>query len=249
MKLIIALFSMFFFSLPTRAEQPALTPAQQDEVRRLVEDVIRNKPEALIESLQLYQEKRQAEASAQQAAKAKEILPNILKDKGIVGIGNPKGDVTVIEFFDYNCGYCKKMLPVLQEILKEDKKVRWVFIDLPILAESSTLAAKAAAAAEKQGKFIEMHMALLEHRGQIDNAVIETAAKAAGMDIQRLQKDMADTAIDAKLARFRDYARTLGISGTPGFIIGENFAPGAMDADTFRNLIATARKQAKEKKK
>lgn len=248
MKSITTLFFMFFFSAFALAEQPALNSAQQDEVRRLVEDVIRNKPEILIESLQMYQEKRQAEASAQQAAKAKDILPKILKDKDIISVGNPKGDVTVVEFFDYNCGYCKKMLPVLQEILKEDKKVRWLFVDLPILAESSTLAAKAASAAEKQGKFIEMHTALLGYRGQINETLIETAAKDAGLNVERLKKDMNDTALEAKFARFQDYARALGISGTPGFIIGESFAPGAMNAEAFRSLIAAARNQTKEKR-
>jgi protein-disulfide isomerase len=156
-------------------------------------------------------------------------------------IGNLEGNVTVVEFFDYNCGYCKTMFPSLMDVLEEDGNVRLVLKELPILGPASEVAAKAALAARKQGKYGEFHRALITHRGSLTEPVIYQVALDTGLNVDRLRADMKDKGIADIIARNRDLARELQVTGTPALFISENFFPGAMSKDNLKAAIADAR--------
>ncbi len=158
----------------------------------------------------------------------------------------PRGyDVTIVVFSDYQCGYCRRFSPTLDALMTSDAKVRVVYRDWPILGGGSGPAARAAIAASFQGKHLAFHRALIAQSGRIDTAKIRAAANAAGLDWKRLQRDQitrkAD--IDALLARTNAHARTLGLSGTPGMLVGPYLVPGLVDLPTLRRVVAQARER------
>ncbi len=155
--------------------------------------------------------------------------------------GNPDGDVTLVEFFDYQCPYCKKVLPSIQALLAEDRNLRYVFKEFPILGKASVFAARAALAAHRQGKYLEFHMAVMPAKGKLTEARVMRLAKTAGLDTDRLRRDMADGTIDDSIRRNLELASALNVNGTPAFVIGDTVVPGAVDIDTLRSLIARER--------
>jgi protein-disulfide isomerase len=159
-------------------------------------------------------------------------------------IGNPAGDVTVVEFFDYRCPYCKRVTDSLVSLIDSDAKVRVVLKEFPILGPDSLVAARVALAAHKQGKYRAVHEALMAHKGSFEkDALIEVAAKV-GADPARLATDMDDPAITAQLKANDALAAKLGITGTPGFIFGRQLVPGAISLDDMKKLVAAARGNA-----
>ena len=158
-------------------------------------------------------------------------------------LGNPKGDVTLVEFFDYNCGYCKRALKDLQTLIKEDKNLRVVLKEYPILSEGSAEAAQISLAAAKQGKYMEFHTALMSSRGQANEAKGLRIAKEIGLDMKRLKADMADPAIMASLKEQVLLARSLNLRGTPAYVIDNIVVPGAVGADRLRKHIAKVREK------
>ncbi|MGC6328642.1 DsbA family protein [Rhizorhabdus sp. FW153] len=156
----------------------------------------------------------------------------------------PKGaDVTIVLFSDYNCPYCRKVHPALQALLREDPKVRLLYRDWPIFGGASTEAARAAIAAEFQGRHAAFNDALMASQGKLDSAGIRAAANRAGVDWARLQKDMTARRqdIDAALGRSDRYARMLRLSGTPGLLIGPYLLPGAVGVAELRKVVAAVR--------
>ncbi|MCA3270241.1 MAG: DsbA family protein [Alphaproteobacteria bacterium] len=240
------LAGLFALTLAATAQAQGLSAAQKDEVRKLIEETIKEKPEVIIQSLTALREREQARMLAEQGKNLKDVLPKLLSSDGLTVLGNPKGDVTVVEFFDYNCGYCKRIVPILQEILKTDKNVRWVLVDLPILSEGSKYAAKAALASEKQGKFFDFHLAMLNFKGQLDEAKVLELAKGAKLDVEKLKTDIASPALEKQLFENSNAARAIGVNGTPAFVVGEQFAPGAVGLEALQELIAKARKAGKK---
>lgn len=227
---------------PVRAAEP-LSGEQSVIIEKLVRDYILNNPEIIIESLRGYEEKhRQAsEKEAQQAIATKRDA--LERDPTSPVAGNPKGNVTIIQFFDYRCGYCKKVVPAIQELLKTDKDVRFVFKEFPILGPESVTASHAALAAWKiaPDRYLPFHLALMESRGEMSEARVLEAAKKVGLDTDKLKAAMTDPAIATTLDRNMDLAKTLQINGTPAFIIGGQLVPGAVDLATLRDMVATAR--------
>ncbi len=217
------------------------TEQQQQAIRALVEATIMENPEIIINSFQAYQKDQQEQQAKAQAAAVKDVLPDILKMTSLPIAGNAKGDVTIIEFFDYNCGYCKRAAATTNQVVNEDKKVRWVMIDFPILSESSQIAARASLAAVKQKKHFDFHMALMGNQGALTEASIFDIAKKVGLNVDNLKKDMEDASITRQLAENRQLAERLQIRGTPAFIIGETLAPGAIAAEQMHLLIKQAR--------
>ena len=155
--------------------------------------------------------------------------------------GNPDGDVTLVEFFDYQCPYCKTIFPSIQALLAEDRNLRYVFKEFPILGRASVFAARAALAARRQGKYLEFHTALMPARGKLTETRVMRLAEKVGLDVDRLRRDMADGTIDDSIRRNRELARALDVNGTPAFVIGDTVVPGAVDIDTLRSLIARER--------
>ncbi len=228
------------FTSFARAETASLNDAQKAEVRELIQSYIRENPEIVVESLKLYQEKQQKESM--QAAEAKIVeYKDYLNGKTMPSAGNPDGDVTVVEFFDYNCGYCKKAIEDIKEIIETDKKVRFVFIEMPILGPTSLTAALWAHAAHKQGKYFEFHTILMEHNGAIEDSVLEAAAKKAGMDLEKAKKDIQSEEIGQEVDKGMLVGREIGIQGTPGFVINGQLFPGYLGKDGLKQAITDAR--------
>ena len=189
--------------------------------------------------MQAKDEQTRADQQAQALSTHKDALFNPVE--GTI-IGNPKGDVTVVEFFDYNCGYCKSMVPAITEILDQDDNLRMVMKEFPILGTGSLVAAQAALAAREQGKYAEMHMALISHKGALNRESVESVAKSIGLDVVKLVEDMKNPNINDILSSNMALAQDLGIEGTPALIVGDTLVPGAIGKDRLLNLIADARK-------
>ena len=205
-----------------------------------IERYIRAHPEVIEQSLQAMEAKREADQKEQQKVALKAKQYELLHDPLSPVSGNPKGEITVIEFYDYRCGFCKKAASAVTELQKVDPRVRVVYKDFPILGEPSEIAAKAALASQAQGKHQAFHEALLaSHADMTKESVLKIAAKT-GLNAKRLEADMADPKWKGVIAKNRALARELGISGTPGFIVGNELVPGALDLNGLKELIARA---------
>ena len=155
--------------------------------------------------------------------------------------GNPKGDVTLVEFFDYQCGYCKRSLKPVRDLLETDRQLRIVWKEFPILGPVSRFAARAAMASENQGRYLEFHVAVMGSRGKLTEDRVMTLAGSVGLDVQRLRRDMDDPAIEEYLDETIRLAQVLGIRGTPAFVIGDTLVPGVVGDARLKELIAKAR--------
>ncbi len=237
--LIMAALITHFTSF-ARAETAGLNDAQKAEVRQIIQDYISQNPDIVVESLKLYQEKQQRESLEAAQQKITEYK-DYLNGKTMPSAGNPDGDVTVVEFFDYNCGYCKKAIGDIKEIIDTDKKVRFVFIEMPILGPTSLTAALWAHAAHKQGKYFEFHQILMEHNGAIEDSVLEAAAKKAGLDVEKMKKDIQSEEIGQEVDKGMLVGRDIGIQGTPGFVINGQLYPGYLGKDGLKQAITDAR--------
>jgi protein-disulfide isomerase len=187
-------------------------------------------------------EKRQA---GLQAAEHKRIISekraNIFASRSDFVMGNPSGDITVVEFFDYNCGWCKRAVDEVTKLVKADSKIRVVFKELPIFGENSTFASKAAMASINQGKYWDFHLALMKER-QVTKDNIFRIAEKVGLNVAKLKEDMANPAYDVALKENSEIAQSLGIEGTPGFIIDAKVSVGFVPADGIKEMIAEIRK-------
>jgi protein-disulfide isomerase len=182
-------------------------------------------------------------ANAQAVADSVLSGESVLRDPDIPVLGNPRGDITIVEYFDYRCPYCKKVNPDLQQVVRDDGQVRLVFKDWPIFGEVSIYAARLALAAKYQNKHAEAHEALIAIKGTLTEANVQATLAQAGIDVDVAMHDLATNrnAIDALLARNHAQAVAFGFQGTPAFIIGHFRVPGALDAATFKQAIADAR--------
>jgi protein-disulfide isomerase len=243
MKRLLALVLLLLLLVPLQAAQSApFTPEQEEAIGRILRQYLEDHPEAVLEAL----DAAEAKAKAAAAQKAKEAVATkqreLEADPASPVVGNPKGDVTLVEFFDYRCPYCKQVAPSLAALLEEDKRLRVVMKEFPILGKESVTAARAALAAELQGKYAPFHHALMAVKGPLAETAVYQAAAGAGLDVERLKSDMARPEIEAQLRANYDLAQTLGIRGTPAFVVGGELIPGAVDLATLRRKIAAARK-------
>ena len=219
----------------------AFSSTQKDELGTIIKEYLMDNPEVIFKSIDAY---RQKEKEMQQAKAKNAIKDNIKKltESDAPSIGAEDADVVIVEFFDYNCGYCKRAVPDIQAVLEKDKKVRFVFQEMPILGPSSLTAAQWAKAAHNQGKYFDFHVALMEHRGAKDEAQLTKLAEKLGLDINKMKKDAGSdevkNAIDAEVS----LARQIGINGTPAFIVGEDLYPGYIGKDGLTGAIKEARK-------
>jgi protein-disulfide isomerase len=222
----------------TASETKTAVPPSNDLTDAAVERYIRTHPEVIMQSLQAMQSKREAEQRDRQrgalAAKQKELI----SDPRSPVSGNPKGEITLVEFYDYRCGYCKQAASAVTELQKQDLRVRVVYKDFPILGEPSVLAAKAALASQVQGKHQVFHEALLASNGNMTKDEILKIAASVGLNAKRLEADMADPQWQVIIDNNRALAQELGIFGTPGFIVGTELVPGALDLNGLKDLIA-----------
>ncbi|MEM7225770.1 MAG: DsbA family protein [Pseudomonadota bacterium] len=230
-------------SAPAAAQDAAsdFSPSEEQAIRDLVRDYLVEHPEVLVEALQVYQERQRAEAAERQreaVAAQKELLS---EDTRSPAIGNLEGDVVIVEFFDYKCGYCRSVAEQVRASVKDDGNIRLVMKEFPILSAESRLAARAALAAAKQDRYEDYHFELMKVPGSLNKANLLKVAESIGMDPDQLEQDMQDPEIDAELRRTYDLARALQINGTPAFVIGDQVIPGAVDMQTLRNMVAEQR--------
>lgn len=216
------------------------SPIDPATLNQAIEQYIRSHPEVIEQSLQALEAKREAEEKTRQKVALGKRQNDLLNDPTSPVSGNPNGDITLVEFFDYRCGFCKRAAGAVTQLQKEDPRVRVVYKDFPILGEASEVAAKAALASRAQGKHQAFHEALLASHADMNKEEILKIAGEVGLDARRLDTDMANPEWQIVIDKNRALARDLGISGTPGFIVGTELAPGALDLKGLKDLIARA---------
>lgn len=221
--------------------QAAAQDISEDRVRELVLETIRENPEIVMEAVAIL-EARQAEA---QAATQAEVLSRerdtLERDPNAPVLGNPEGDVTVVEFFDYNCPYCRRAKPEIEALLAADPDVRLVSREWPILGEGSVFAARAALAAREQGLYEDFHWAMMGMNGRAEESSVLRIAEDIGLDVAQLRRDMEASEIDVHIETLMRLAQALGITGTPSFVTGDALVPGVVDTEQLQTLVTDAR--------
>jgi len=222
----------------------AFSPEQKQAIEQIIKEYLVANPEVFMEVQQALEAKMEAAQAEKMKVAIKEHATQIYRQPSAPVAGNQKGDVTIVEFFDYNCGYCKRGFTDLAKVLERDTKVKLVLKELPILSKGSEEASKVALAAKAQGKYWEVHRALLETRAQANEAVALKIAEKAGLDMARLKKDMESAEVKAEIARVRELAQKMGIQGTPHFLVGDQSIAGAPDnlGQVLGGLVADVRK-------
>jgi protein-disulfide isomerase len=230
--------------LPARAQ--GFSEPQKAEIQQLIRDYLLKHPEVLQEAMGELEKRQQAAEAEKARAAVKNHGQALFNSSRQVVVGNPQGDVTLVEFFDYNCGYCKRALADLMDIMKGDPKLRVVLKEFPVLGPGSVEAAQVAVAVRMQDKtgkkYLDFHQKLLGGRGQADKARALAAAKEAGLDMARLEKDMTSEEVRATLDESFKLAEALGINGTPSYVVGDDVVIGAVGAAALKEKVAGARK-------
>ncbi len=231
------------FSSPALGESTNQTanPAWRQSVEQVIEAYIRSHPELIEQAQQALEAKRQEEEKVRVKEAIATHRSELLHDPASPVSGDPAGEVTVIEFFDYRCGFCQRVAGSVTQLQKEDARVRIVYKDFPILGAASVQAAKAALASRSQGHHQAFHEALFTAKGELTNEQILQIAKDVGLDAQKLAADMENPEWLAIIERNRALASDLGITGTPAFVVGTELVPGAVDLTTLKDLVARAR--------
>jgi protein-disulfide isomerase len=228
---------------PAPAEQstaqstPAIDPVQKEAIEQVVRDYIRAHPEIVVEALDAYQAKKDQEERSAQGKMLTSRAEEIFRSASSPVIGNAQGDVTLVEFFDYQCGYCKRSQPDMERLLKQDTGLKVVLKEFPILGPASVTAARASLAAQMQGKYLDFHTKMMGLKGQLTDEVIYDTAKQVGLDVDKLKQDMNDPAVVAELRANMDLAQALGVQGTPAFVINDQIIPGAVGFDALKSQI------------
>jgi protein-disulfide isomerase len=229
--------------IPGVGADPAVRDAERSRIEAVVRDYLKQNPDVIIDALKVYEERQHTEMERVTQSALMASREELERDPSSPVAGAPNGDVTVVEFFDYRCGYCKKTLSAVQELLKSDPKIRWVFKELPILGPDSLVAARAGQAAWRIApeKYLDLHIALMGSRGELSEARVLEIARSVGLDPDKLKKAMDDPEVRKTLQRNAELARRLQINGTPAFVIGDKVAPGALDVGMLRKLVEIAR--------
>lgn len=216
--------------------------ARRQEIETVIREYLHAHPEIVVEALREMERRSQEVQRRQRAEAVRAHLTELTQDAGSPVGGNPNGSVTIVEFFDYQCGYCKREAVEIRKLLQADPDIRLVYKELPILGPVSAFAARAALAARSQGKYEALHAALMATNERLTEQLVLQVAARSGVDMARLEKDMDDPSVAAALERNFELSRKLNIQGTPALIVGTEFVPGAANLDTLKELVARARK-------
>ena len=228
--LLLILTSVFLLIFPSYAHEIKI-----EEIEKIIKNYLIKNPKLIKSTLEEY--KKTVEINKKNNAIT--LLQNIKNP----GIFNKNSDITIYEFFDYNCGYCKSVVNTIMDVISEDKKVDFVFVELPILSQSSYIAATAALAAENQGLYNDFHLSLMKKKGRITEDVIFNIAEKTGLNINQLKIDMRSREIENKLKKNRNVAKLLNLNGTPAFIIGDIIYPGALQKNDLKQMIKSFREK------
>lgn len=220
-----------------QATPPAAAPApsapevfnadQKAAIEKIIKEYFLKNPEAFLEIQTALENKMETLQAEKMKTALKENAADIYKRESSPVAGNPKGDITVVEFFDYNCGYCKKAYGDIAKLVEGDSKIRLVLKELPILTKGSEEASRVAIAAKMQGRYWDVHRALITMRGEVNEQTALKSVEKLGLDMPRLKKDMESDEVKQEIAFVRDLAHKMGIQGTPHFLVGDRVIPGA----------------------
>ena len=214
-------------SSTTPAGSGQIGPNQKQAIEQIIKDYLVKNPEIFLEVQGALEVKLEKENAERLKVAIAENAEELFRQPNAAVAGDPDGDITVVEFFDYNCGYCKRGLDDVVKLMESDPKVRVVFKELPILSKGSAEAARVALAARNQGKYWELHRALLKARGQANKASALKLAEELGLDMEQLKTDMDSDEIKDEIAQSEALAQKMGVNGTPHFLVGDRSIPGA----------------------
>jgi protein-disulfide isomerase len=225
----------------TGAQATEFTPAQRAEIIAVVRDALKQDPSILRDAVTALQADESERSQVAARAAIAQTQGQLVAPADPV-VGDRQGDVTIVEFFDTRCPYCRKMEPVMESFLAQDHRVRLVYKDLPILGPASVLGTKALLAAQKQDAYVRMRDAVMKLPPDTTMPQIETTARALGLDWTRMAKDMEDPSVQAQIDANLKLAHTLGIQGTPALVIGNDLLPGAVDLPDLQKAVTEARR-------
>ena len=227
---------------PALAADPGFTPEQRREIVQVVRDAMAADPTILREAITTLQAAEQAHAQADTRQRIVEKQQSLLANAADPVAGNPAGDVTLVEFYDPRCPYCRRMLPSLAAMLHKDHGLRLVYKDIPVLGPASALESRAILAAMRQGAYMRMQEALMSNPAQPSAELIAQTARSLGLDAARLAADMASPSVSQQIEANMSLARALKVDGTPVFVVGDTLIPGAVDQPALEAAVAQARK-------
>jgi len=240
-----ALFALALCAAPPAASAQTISDGQRGEIETIIKNYLVTHPEVLEEAMtELNKRQAAAETEKHEASVAQNSEAIFDSPRGVT-LGNKKGDVTFVEFFDYNCGYCKRAMADMLDLMKSDPKLKVVLKEFPVLSEGSVEAAKVAVAVRMQdpggAKYLDFHQKLLGGRGPADKARALAAAKDAGLDVARIEKDLAGPEVRATIEENFKLAEAMGMNGTPSYVIGKQVVVGAIGVDGLKEKIGLAR--------
>ncbi len=242
--LIIAVGVAFSTGNPASA-QDSFSPGQEAEIQQMIHDYIMDNPEVVLEALRAMEQRHRDEASARQRDALTGMQDRLYNDDRSIAVGpsdpNAAQPVTMVEFFDYQCGYCKRVFPSVMKAIEDDPGLKVIFVELPVLGPISVFAARAALAAKKQDAYFDFHRAVMNERGGLSEERVMAIAESLGMDRTQLRADMDDPAVKKHIQDNLELAQALGIRGTPAMVIGSELIPGAVELDRLKEIIAKTR--------
>ena len=235
--------AMLAFAAPHFASAESLSPAQKSDVENIVREYLIAHPEVIQDAMAELERRQTAAEAAKHKVAVKEHAQKLFSSPNQVTLGNPNGNVTFVEFFDYNCGYCKRAMDDMLTLMKDDPKLKIVLKEFPVLGPGSVEAARVAVAVRMQNpkKYLEFHTKLLGGRGPADEAHALAVAKDVGMNMAQLQKDMKSPEVKTTLEEDFKLAESLGLNGTPSYVIGDDVVVGAIGLEGLQAKVNTAR--------
>lgn len=239
---LLAVALVYWFVLAPGGSVPGEVRSRQD-VEQIVRNYLLENPEVIFEAARRMEQKEKDQRQARMVEGAAKHAADLFNRPDAIVVGNPKGDVTIVEFFDYRCGPCRRLMPELTQLVKLDGNIRLIMKEFPILSRESELAARAAIAANKQGKYWDFHLAMMKSEEVTPDSIMATA-RGVGLDMARLNTDMASPQVADIIARNHDLADKLGIDATPTFYIGDKPHSGSMPLSELKEAVAAVRKKA-----
>jgi len=223
------------------ASSDTVPESERAKIESVIRDYILDNPEIIVEAFARFEEQEQLRTETEAQAALQKYRDELFNSDGDYAAGNPDADVTIVEFFDYNCGWCRRATPVLLDLLDSDPNLRVVFKEFPIRGKDSDAVAKASLASIRQGKYFELHSATMQVEGNMTMERFEDLAKQVGVDIKQLKEDMEDPEIEQVIGRNLALANMLYIEGTPTFLVEDTIVRGWPGANGMRDLISKAR--------
>src|SRR5215475_511772 len=244
-RLLVPVLALALLGAPVSASAQSFSDSQRSDIEAIIKSYLVAHPEVLEEAMNELQKRQTAAETAKHEASIAQNAEAIFNSPRGVTLGNKDGDVTFVEFFDYNCGYCKRAVTDMMDLLKTDHKLKIVLKEFPVLSEGSIEAAKVAVAVRMQDptgqKYLDFHQKLFGSRGQADKARAMAAAKDAGLDTARIEKDISSPEVKATIEENLKLAEEMGLNGTPSYVIGKQIVVGAVGLDQLKEKIGVAR--------